>query len=247
MSGGSVEEALGYTFCDASLLERALTHSSYCDADRSRCNERLEFLGDAVLSLMVAETLHGREPLLSEGEMTQVRAIVVSRGVLAEVVRDMGIASGLRVGRNMDPDWLPDSVLAGLYEALLGAVYLDGGAEAARGMVRRTLGGHIKRLLEMKIQKDYKSLLQEFAQRRLGVMPRYETTAEEGPEHAKMFEVEVRLGGHVRGRGRGRSKKEAERAAAEAALADLGALGEEEEEASRRSAEAPSASDSGSD
>ncbi|MCS7217238.1 MAG: ribonuclease III [Candidatus Bipolaricaulota bacterium] len=195
------------------LLGEALTHASYANETGLPSNERLEFLGDAVLTLAVTELLFRHFPEREEGELTKVRAVVVSRPVLAEVARRLGLGPHLRVGRGAEAAGARDrpSVLAAALEALLGAAFLAHGYAPVRDLVEKLLAAEIRRYAQE--VPDYKSLLQEFVQERFGSLPEYRVVAEEGPEHKKVFTVEAVAGGRA-ALGRGRSKKEAEQAAA---------------------------------
>ncbi len=195
------------------LLQRALTHASYAHETGEESNERLEFLGDAVLSLAVTDILFHRFPEREEGELTKIRAVVVSRPVLAEVARKMGLGKHILLGRGAEEAGARErpSVLAAALEALLGAVFLAHGYPAVRDVVEKLFLEEIARYAQE--IPDYKSLLQEWVQAQCGGLPEYRVVAEEGPEHKKVFTVEVRAGG-MRALGRGRSKKEAEQAAA---------------------------------
>lgn len=213
-----VEKVIGYRFKNKSLLNEALTHSSL---NEGISNERLEFLGDAVLSLIIAEKLYREHPDMDEGDMTLLRALVVEMGSLAEALRNMNIEGSLKVGRQMRTGELPTRVLAGFFEALLGSVYLDGGLDEASSFVERHLGGILEEALERDLKKDYKSLLQERTQRIFGSNPSYRVVEERGPQHSKWFRVCVEIDGKAFGYGEGRSKKEAEQSAAKEALSSL--------------------------
>jgi len=205
------------------LLRRALTHPSYANETGEESNERLEFLGDAVLSLAVTDLLFHRFPERAEGELTKIRAVVVSRPVLAEVARRIGLEKHILLGRGAEEAGARErpSVLAAALEALLGAAFLAQGYPAVRDLVEKLFLEEIERYAAE--VPDYKSLLQEWVQAKFGGLPEYRVVAEEGPEHKKVFTVEARAGG-LRALGRGRSKKEAEQAAAKRlylSLADL--------------------------
>ncbi|MGB9757572.1 MAG: ribonuclease III [Candidatus Bipolaricaulaceae bacterium] len=197
----------------AELLQEALTHASYANETGLPANERLEFLGDAVLSLAVTEILFRRFPEREEGELTKIRAVVVSRPILAEVARRLGLGPHLLLGKGAEEMGARErpSVLASALEALLGAVFLSHGYPVARDLVESLFSEEIARYAQE--VPDYKSLLQELSHKKFGTLPEYRVIAEEGPEHKKVFTVEASAGG-VRALGRGRSKKEAEQAAA---------------------------------
>ena len=218
-----LEAALG-TAVEAGLLERALTHRSYAYENGGLpTNERLEFLGDAVLGLVVTDALYTTHPDLPEGSLAKLRAGVVNTRALADVARGLELGRWLRLGRGEEVTGGRDknSILADTMEALLGAVYLDRGVGAATVLVRRLFDPLMHAAAQEGASLDWKTALQELgAARGLGV-PDYQI-AESGPDHAKSFTAEVHLGGELRGDGAGRSKKEAEQRAAEAAFVALG-------------------------
>jgi ribonuclease-3 len=220
---GELEARIGYEFRRPELLERALTHASCKDA-LNPSNERLEFLGDAVLGLVVAHFLYAAFPDLEEGPLTRVRSAVVSAHSLTRLARDVGLDHALRIGRGLRRDDLPPSVLANAVEALIGAMFLDGGLPAARPFILWGLERALEDELVARNDRNWKSLLQELTQQAERITPTYEVVAESGPDHQKEFEVVVRVDGDERGRGRGASKKAAEQAAAHDALerADVG-------------------------
>lgn len=195
------------------LLREALTHASYANETGLPSNERLEFLGDAVLTLAVTEILFRRFPEREEGELTKIRAVVVSRPVLAEVARRINLGKHLFLGKGAEEAGARErpSVLASALEALLGAVFLAHDYQTVRNLVEELFAGEMARYAQE--VPDYKSLLQELVQARFGGLPEYRVVAEEGPEHKKVFTVEAQAGGYW-ALGRGRSKKEAEQAAA---------------------------------
>lgn len=221
------QQAIGYTFHDPRLLDEALTHTSYVNEFKdqaSRDNERLEFLGDAVLALVISEHLVAACPDLAEGALSKLRARLVSETTLARVARRLELGRLVRLGRGEERTHGrdKDSILANTLEAVLAAVYRDGGLDAAR---RLALDAFAQELREAVSQDaggadsgDYKTRLQEWCQQRYGAVPQYATTRESGPDHQKTFEVAVTVQGEVLGRGTGRSKKEAEQAAAQEAL-----------------------------
>ena len=224
------QEIIGYRFSDVELLRRALTHSSAATS-RSDSNERLEFLGDAVLGLVVCEAIFHRAPDLPEGEMTKVKSAVVSRRTCARLARQMGLTELLIVGKGLgESSVLPRSLPAAAFEAVIGAIFLDGGLAAAREFVLAHTDEVIRAAMASQHQRNYKSMLQQYAQRRWNEMPEYELLDEKGPEHAKCFEVSVRINGRQFGSAWGPSKKEAEQKAALRALVELGLLGEPEAE-----------------
>jgi ribonuclease III len=225
-----LESLLGHKFCDPLRLLQALMHSSRIPeraADEPcESNEKLEFLGDAVLELIVSEELVREFPDWSEGQLSKSRARLVNATAISFSAQRLGIGKYLRLGRGEEKTGGRNkpALLADAYEALIAAVYLDGGLEAARGFVRRSLvEGAIAVEAERLGHTDHKSALQEYLQSR-GMAPgTYHVIAESGPDHQKTFRVEVRIGGQVTAMGSGRTKKEAEQSAAIAALIQLGA------------------------
>lgn len=222
-----LEAALGHTFIDHQLLLDALTHRSYAyefAAPGVVSNERLEFLGDAALALVSADLLYRMWPDAPEGDLTQLRAALVRASTLAALARRMALGPLLRLGRGEDATGgrNRDLLIASAFEAVLGALYLDGGLDTARAWLEPLLRVEAERAITQQNIKDAKSLLQELAQGRLSVTPRYQVTSEEGPAHERVFSVQALLGDVVIGVGAGRNKREAEQAAAAAALADPG-------------------------
>ncbi len=213
---------VGYTFRDPSLLDRALTHASCKDVENPS-NERLEFLGDAVLGLVVAHFLYSAFPDMEEGPLTRVRSAVVSAQSLTELAREVGLDRALRIGRGLRREELPPSVLANSVEALIGAMFLDGGLPAARPFILWGLERALEDELVARNERNWKSLLQELTQQADRVTPTYEVVEETGPDHQKEFVVVVLVDGAERGRGRGSSKKAAEQDAAHDALERMAA------------------------
>jgi ribonuclease-3 len=206
-------------------------------------NERLEFLGDAVLSLVVTDHIFATYPALPEGELAKMRAAVVSAATLADVAAELQLGSAILLGKGegVSGGREKPSILADALEAVIGALYIDRGWEAARDLVLDLLGDRISEASEGPGGQDYKTRLQELAARQFGSLPRY-TVTDEGPDHAKRFFAEVSVAGQAQGRGEGRSKKQAEASAARAAweqLRDPGAGAELELAASGPVAEAP--------
>jgi ribonuclease-3 len=216
-----LQEVMGYRFCDASLLDKAVTHSSAKPAG-GRSYERLEFLGDAVLGLVVAERLFGLSGRFDEGQMTQMKSAVVSRRSAAEAGHRLRLQHYLRADRGLaQAGEYPLSVLAAAYEALVGAIYLDGGFEKARDFVVRTLEPELKAAERRDHAPSFKSLLQEFVQAEGQEPPAYRVICKVGPPHDRLFVVVVSEGGVEKGFGWGKSKKEAEQHAAEEALSSM--------------------------
>lgn len=223
-----LEAILGHQFREPRWLEQALMHSSRIPErsleEPAESNEKLEFLGDAVLELVVSEELVREFPEWSEGQLSKSRARLVNATAISLSAQRLGIGKYLRLGRGEEKTGgrYKPALLADAYEAIIAAVYLDGGFEAAREFVRRSLvNGTIAVEAERLGHTDHKSALQEFLQSR-GIAPgSYHVTAETGPDHQKTFRVEVRISGQVTAAGCGRTKKEAEQAAAIAALIQL--------------------------
>lgn len=204
----------------APLVEQALTHRSALADGAAASNERLEFLGDAVLGLIVTEYLYTLFPSCTEGELSRARALVVSRRTLAQVAKQLGVDRVLRLsaGEEAQGGRQRSSILADAVEALIAAVYLQAGIEEARGFVWRVLGDVIRKAPDASRAHDYKSRLQEKTHALLRQTPEYEVISETGADHDKTFCVQVRLGEVILGTGVGKSKKEAEQAAAREAL-----------------------------
>jgi len=222
------QDLIEYCFRDEGLLALALTHASVAPT-RTQSNERLEFLGDAVLALVVCSDLYDSQPDLLEGEMTKVKSAVVSRQTCAAVAEAAGIADLLNLGKGIaGRNGLPPSVAAAVFEALIGAIYLDGGLDPARRFILRHVRPHIEEALANEHQRNYKSILQQHAQRVWGQTPDYRVLDEKGPDHSKAFEVAVSIGGQTFPSAWGKSKKEAEQESAKLALEKLGLLDPEE-------------------
>lgn len=219
-----LEEKLGYTFQDKRLLFHALTHSSYANEHRGEgltSNERLEFLGDSVLGMVVADYLFRIHLDMPEGELTRTRAALVCEGSLYEVAKTLGLGNYLRLGKGEDAGGgrTRPSILADATEAMLAAVYLDGGITPARAIIQKFI---LDKEQEKAVDRDYKTALQELVQRTPGQVISYQLVDELGPDHARVFVMEVAVSGRAVGQGRGRTKKEAEQLAARAALEQLG-------------------------
>lgn len=218
-----LEDRIGHRFRDSALLLRALTHPSRAheEGDLESSNERLEFLGDAVLDLLVSQLLMAEQPRADEGVLSQARAAAVNTDALATLARELGLQHFVRLGRGEQRSGgaAKASILANVFEAVLGALYLDGGLEAAGRLVERELGSRLDTSGES--LRDAKTRLQEELQRRGQPAPSYATVGESGPDHGKRFEVEVSVAGTVLGRGAGPSKRRAEQEAARAALGSL--------------------------
>jgi ribonuclease-3 len=224
----ALEARLGLSIADRVLALAALTHKSYVNEHRDEAglqdNERLEFLGDAVIDLAVSHRLMERFPGAREGELSKMRAAVVDEQGLAEMARALQLGELLRLGRGeeLTGGRQKASLLADAMEAVIAAVYLDDGLAPVLTIVDRFLGQAFARAIAGTLDRDFKTQLQELAQSRLRATPRYRVVAERGPDHSKVFEVEADLRGEILGRATGRSKKDAEQAAAKLALDLLG-------------------------
>jgi ribonuclease-3 len=216
------QSAIGYRFRRPELLRAALTHTSGADT-RLASNERLEFLGDAVLGLVTCEQLYVRFPEYQEGDLTKIKSAVVSRRTCARISRALDLGDYLFLGRGMNVRHgvMPGNLLADGYESLVGAIYLDGGLEAARTFILRHVGPEIEQVAEAAHAGNYKSLLQQVAQRELGATPNYPLLDEKGPDHSKCFKVAAVVGRHHYAAAWGNTKKEAEQKAAMNALAQI--------------------------
>lgn len=220
-----LQKRVGYHFLDVKLLQRAVTHPSYVNEhpEDGPDNQRLEFLGDAVLGFAVALWIFQRYPDFEEGEMTRLRAVLVSDRTLAQFAIDLEMGQVLRLGRGEDDGGGRErpANLADAFEALIGALYLDGGLDWVERFLQNRLRRAAEDILSSQADRDAKSRLQEWAQAELGFTPRYVIVGESGPDHAKTFTAEVLVGRRVVGRGKGRSKQAAEQDAAQRALERL--------------------------
>lgn len=214
----ALAQAIGYPDGASALLLQAMTHKSYANEQSGDAlyNERLEFLGDAVLGLLVAEALMAAHPDLEEGKLSRLRASLVNARSLADAARARGVGVVLCLGKGEERTGgrEKDSLLADAYEAMLGALYLDQGLEAARAVVQADFAARIDAGEPAVAHRDHKTALQELAQARFGEAPDYRLVDESGPDHDKQFSVETWVDGACVGRGQGRSKKQAERRAA---------------------------------
>ena len=219
---GLLEKRIGYSFGNRDYLLLALRHSSFANESKEddESNERLEFLGDSVLSLIVSEYMYLNYPGLPEGEMSRIRASVVCRASLSSLSRRLTLGEFLLLGKgeNESDGRDKDSILENAFEALVAAVYLDGGLTAARGFVLGQIVPVIKSHADPEMDADYKSLLQQRIQKDHTGFIKYKTVGESGPAHKRVFEVEVWLDSNLLGRGTGSTKKEAEKNAARSAL-----------------------------
>jgi ribonuclease-3 len=218
------EEVLGHTFKNPNLLKEALTHASIAD-NRLESNERMEFLGDAVLDLIVCEALYHKFPQYQEGDLTKIKSAVVSRRTCAEVANETGLTDLLIIGKGISSrNSMPSSLAAAVYESVVAAVYLDGGFEVVKGYVLRTMTPKLEEISSTGHQQNFKALLQQHAQKSLGATPLYELLDEKGPDHSKCFEICVCIEGRRFTSAWGPNKKMAEQKAALLALEDLGVL-----------------------
>jgi ribonuclease-3 len=221
-------------FRDPSLLTRALTHRSYLNEHPELAlledNERLEFLGDAVLDFVVGAWLYNRFPELPEGRLTSLRAALVKTEALAEFAIQVGVRDQLRLGKGEAESGgrARTSLLCNAFEAVIGGLYLDQGLEAVQALLYQLLPDEVERIMADERDRDAKSILQEWSQAKHGVTPRYRTVHAEGPDHARQFTIEVHIGENVVGRGVGPSKQIAAQAAASDALARLDVMWPEE-------------------
>jgi ribonuclease III len=222
MTENKAAKVLGYRFKNAAFLTEALTHASFA-GDRLQSNERMEFLGDAILGFVVCEYLYSTYPDLLEGDLTKIKSAVVSRRVCAEISHEHNLAEMLSLGKGMSgrPD-LPSSVAAAVLESLIAAIYLDGGIDEARTFILRVITPFIDEAAGSTHQRNFKSVLQQYAQKHLPGTPTYVLLDEKGPDHSKCFEVCVEIEGRRSESAWANSKKEAEQDAALNALQELG-------------------------
>lgn len=213
---------LGYRFKDETLLQEALTHASCADS-RLQSNERMEFLGDAILGFVVCEYLYQKFPDLLEGDLTKIKSAVVSRRVCAKISKEIELEQMLNLGKGMSGrPALPSSVAAAVFESVIAAIYLDDGIRSARAFILRMMKPHIHEAADSAHQQNFKSVLQQIAQRHLPTNPQYVLMDEKGPDHAKAFEVCVQIDGRNFEAAWANSKKQAEQHAALNALCELG-------------------------
>jgi ribonuclease-3 len=216
------EKVLGYSFKSEELLTEALTHASIAD-NRLNSNERMEFLGDAVLDLIVCEALFRKFPEYLEGQLTKIKSAVVSRRTCAEISNETGLTDLLIIGKGISSrDQMPPSLAAAVYESIVAGIYLDGGFDVVKEYVLRTMNPKIEIIAADTHQQNYKAVLQQHAQKVLSATPIYEVLDEKGPDHAKCFEVGVCLDGRRYTSAWGPNKKSAEQKAALLALEELG-------------------------
>jgi len=225
-----IEHAIGYEFSDKNLLSKAFAHSSSVD-NRLLSNERLEFLGDAVLAVVICQTLFERFPDYLEGDLTKVKSMLVSRGTCAKIARKLGLHKFLKVGKGMvSSRALSGSLAAGVLETTIAAIYIDGGFAAAGSFILRIFNSLIEQADAEQAQGNYKSLLQQHSQEQSNVTPVYVLLDEKGPDHNKCFELEVVIADRHFPSAWGTNKKEGEQKAAFNALVELGVLEDTSEE-----------------
>ncbi len=224
----NLENRIGYQFEEIELLDTALTHTSYVKGDgrASEHNERLEFLGDAVLELCVSEYLYTRFSEYNEGDMTRLRAQTVCEAALFEIAKKLELGATLLLGRGEDHSGGREkpSILSDAVEAVIGALYIDGGMEVARNFILRYMGGAVEEAVTDGPQKDYKTMLQEYVQKRHLGQIAYMLTGSSGPDHSKVFAMDVTVASVPAGSGEGRTKQEAGQQAAKGALESLGII-----------------------
>jgi len=230
LSPSVLEERIGYKYKNIQLLIDALTHSSYANEMKPKgetvvFNERLEFLGDSVLSIIVSDYLYRQYPDTPEGDLTRIRASAVCEKTLGKLAMELGLGKFMRLGHGEELSKGREriSILADAFEALLASIYLDSGSrDAVEYFLMPRVIPEIRSFIENGKNKDYKTLLQQIVQQERGEILEYVLTGESGPDHAKVFEIEARLNSNVIGHGRGRSKREAEQLAAKEALVLFG-------------------------
>jgi ribonuclease-3 len=227
---GALQQVLGVSFDDLSLLGQALVHSSYINENPAlvaTTNERLEFLGDAILGFIIAEKLYHDFPHLSEGEMTRLRSALVRRETLARIAVAISLGDYLYLGRGEEASGgrHKPTNLAAVLEAVIAAIYLDQGLAITRDFILRLFGTELEKVARGGSWVDYKSQLQEFTQARWQLIPAYQVVEAVGPDHNRKFTVEVRVGDAVLGRGTGKSKRVAETEAAHSALEKISFTG----------------------
>lgn len=215
------QRTLGYWFRDPKLLQAALTHSSSADHPLAS-NERLEFLGDAVLGLVVCETLYDQFAEFQEGELTRIKSAVVSRETCSKMSRRLGMQRFLIMGKGMgSPSQVPASTLANVFESIVGAIYLDGGLAEARRFILRCANPEIEAAVLGNMGRNYKSQFQQIAQRTYGATPTYFLLDEKGPDHQKCFKIAARVGSLPFAPAWGMNKKDAEQRAAQNAISQI--------------------------
>jgi ribonuclease-3 len=217
------QKAIGYQFRQPELLRASLTHASGANT-RLASNERMEFLGDSILGLVTCEQLYLRFPDYQEGDLTKIKSVVVSRRTCARFSKELNLGAFLFLGKGMNhlsASAVPSSMLADVYESLVAAIYLDGGLEEARNFILKQLGPEIETVVGGALGGNFKSVLQQVAQREFNATPQYVLLDEKGPDHGKCFKIAAVIGRHTYAGAWGRNKKEAEQRAAMNALAQV--------------------------
>ena len=214
------EEQIGYEFRDKELLKSALTHASGAE-HRLASNERLEFLGDAILGLVVCHRLFEQYPEYLEGDLTKIKSVVVSRSTCTRISRELGLEQCLIVGKGMKTEAMPNSLLSDVLESLVAAIYLDGGMKPSRDFIAQWFYREIEAAVAGELDGNYKSFLQQYSQREFRTPPIYHLLDESGPDHSKHFKVAAEIGGVTYTAAWGKNKKQAEQRAAENALCEL--------------------------
>jgi ribonuclease-3 len=223
-----LEQAIGYEFTDKNLLTKAATHSSAVD-NRLESNERLEFLGDAILAVVICQTLFERFPDYLEGDLTKIKSRLVSRDTCAKISRQLGLHKLLKVGKGMiSSKALSGSLAAGVLETIIAAIYIDGGFDVARDFILRVFRSLLEEADAEQVHGNFKSLLQQYSQEQFNATPVYPLLDEKGPDHNKCFELEAVIADRHFPSAWGTNKKEAEQKAAYNALVELGVLTTEE-------------------
>lgn len=220
-----IERIIEYKFSDRDILKKAFIHSSSVE-NRVLSNERLEFLGDSILALVICQALFERFPGYLEGDLTKIKSMLVSRRTCAQVTHHLGLQKFLKIGKGManNTQALPASLAASLLEAVISAVYIDGGFEAARGFILRAFTPLMDKVDSKQAQGNFKSVLQQYVQQQFDTTPIYELLDEKGPDHNKCFESEVVIAGRHFPSAWGANKKDAEQKAAYNALVELGVI-----------------------
>jgi ribonuclease-3 len=219
-----IEQVLDYEFCNPELLDLALTHSSYAE-NRIKSNERLEFLGDSVLAIVICQRLFAQFPDYLEGDLTKIKSMLVSRKTCSKIANQLGIVSFIKAGKGMEKTRaMAGSISAGVLEAIIAAIYLDGGFEAAGQFILKFFGEMIEKADAQQHQNNFKSMLQQHVQREFNTTPHYELLDEKGPDHNKCFESSVVIDERRFQSAWGVTKKEAEQKAAFNALEELGLI-----------------------
>lgn len=226
LMSNNLEKKLDYKFKNRTLLKEALTHPSFQKKslkDKKANNQRLEFLGDSVLNLIVTEYLYRKLPSFSEGKLTKIKSVIVSKDILAKWADQLSLGKYIILGKGEDSTGGRKklSILADCFEALLGAIYIDSGLQKAKKIISLFIKKETELIIKGKHGEDYKTLLQEISQKKMKCLPEYCLIKEKGPDHKKIFSIEVRLKKIVYGTGTGENKKEAEQEAAQDALKKL--------------------------